>query len=65
MSNYLAYVVGKGGHFLDSAIIECSNDIGAARIARNMGNGRDVELWIGARKVASLKGGFPVSGRPA
>ncbi len=59
MSTYMAYVVGKAGHYMDSARLDCADDVTAIKLARPMGNGRDVEVWKGSRKVASFKTGIP------
>jgi hypothetical protein len=55
MADYRAYTVGKDGHFESFEAIQASSDEEALKIAEKLADGRDVELWHLARKVAVLK----------
>jgi hypothetical protein len=55
MPIYVAHIIGRGDHYLDSIILDCVDDTSAVKLARQIGNGRDVELWKGPRKIASFK----------
>jgi hypothetical protein len=52
MPAYRVYVIGPGGHFVDSVALECVDDTEAAEQAEQLVDGHDVELWQRDRKVA-------------
>ena len=54
MPDYRAYVVGSDGHFINVVALECGDNAEAVEHAKQVVNGHDVELWQGARKVATL-----------
>jgi hypothetical protein len=45
---------GEDGHFVDFTPLVCPNDAEAIEKAKRLVNGRDVELWNGARPVIKL-----------
>jgi hypothetical protein len=55
MPDYRAYVVGEDGHFVGYEPLVCPNDAEAIEKAKRLVNGRDVELWSGARFVIKLE----------
>ncbi|SRR6266403_537939 len=55
MAEYRAYIVGDDGHFVDFTPLVCPNDAEAIEKAKRLVNGRDVELWSGARFVTKLE----------
>jgi hypothetical protein len=54
MAEYRAYVVGDDGHFVDYKAIVCRDDGEAIAQAKRLVNGRDIELWNGARFIIRL-----------
>jgi hypothetical protein len=52
MQEYRVYVIGSDGHFYNSLPLECADDDMAMERARQLVNGRDVELWQRDRKIA-------------
>ena len=55
MPDCRAYVVGEDGHFVGYEPLVCPNDAEAIEKAKRLVNGRDVELWNGARFVLKLE----------
>jgi hypothetical protein len=55
MHIYRAYLIGGDGHILNRIDLECDDDYSAKERAARFADGRDVELWHGARKVATFK----------
>ena len=55
MADYRAYTVGSDGHFIDYQVFVCDNDADATERARQLVNGRDMELWSGERFIVRLK----------
>jgi hypothetical protein len=53
MNEYRAYIVGADGHFTASREITCAGHDEAVVWARQLVDGRDVELWSGHRFIAS------------
>lgn len=57
MPDYRIYVVGDDGHFFSSLPLrDCPNDETALQAAKQIIDGRDVEVWHLARKIAVLDG---------
>ena len=54
MPLYRAYLL-ENGHVWTAVDLTCVSDDDAKRQAAGLGNGRDVELWQGDRRVALLK----------
>ena len=54
MNEYRAYTVGDDGHFIASRAFRCANDDDAIVWAKQLIDGRDVELWSSDRFVIKL-----------
>jgi hypothetical protein len=52
MPEYRVYTVGSDGHFFDSVPLECADDTEAIEQAKQLIDGRDLELWQRTRKIA-------------
>jgi hypothetical protein len=55
VAEYRAYLIGSDGHFCDAVPLICEDDAEAIVKAKQLVNGRDVELWQLDRKIATLK----------
>jgi hypothetical protein len=55
MAEYRAYIIGHDGHFVDFTPLVCPDDAEAIEKAKRLVNGRDVEIWSGARFVIKLE----------
>ncbi|MBR0755355.1 hypothetical protein JQ604_24490 [Bradyrhizobium jicamae] len=53
-TGYYAYVMGHDGHIQNRIAILCDDDEEAKRLAKQLVDGHDVELWQGTRMVATL-----------
>jgi hypothetical protein len=51
MPDYRVYIIGSDGHFFDSVQLECADDTEAKKLAQQLVDGHDVELWQRARKI--------------
>jgi hypothetical protein len=56
MAEYRAYTVGDDGHFIGYQAFVCASDDEGVKAARRLFDGRDVELWSGARLVIRIDG---------
>ncbi|MET0220964.1 MAG: hypothetical protein ABW213_09930 [Tardiphaga sp.] len=54
MPDYRAYIVGSDGHFKASEPIIADDDDHAVKIAQQLVDGHDIELWQLDRKVIVL-----------
>jgi hypothetical protein len=54
MKDYRAYTVGDDGHFDGFEPLICDNDDDAVAKACSLLDGKDIELWNGARLVIQL-----------
>lgn len=56
MPQYRAYTLDKSGHIVAPHVAECADDAIAMEFATKLSkdNGRAVELWEGARRVARV-----------
>ena len=54
MSNYKAYLISRDGHHIRAVDLECVDDDSAKRLAEQLTDFRNVELWEHARKVAKF-----------
>jgi hypothetical protein len=54
MIDYRAYIVGADGHFHSSKTILAEDDDHALKVAKQLVDGHDVELWQLDRKIAVL-----------
>lgn len=53
-SEYRAYFVGADGDFAGSRALNVNNDTAAIESAKKMLDGKDLEIWCGARKIIRL-----------
>jgi hypothetical protein len=56
MSEYRVYVIGLDGHFINAVLLDCANDKAAIESARQLIDGKDLELWQKDRLVAKFEG---------
>jgi hypothetical protein len=54
MSNYKAYLISRDGHHIRAVDLECVDDDSAKRLAEQLTDFSNVELWEHARKVAKF-----------
>jgi hypothetical protein len=54
MHSYRAYLLDADGHIIDRIDLTCGDDESAKVRAREFVNGHAVELWDGARMVATF-----------
>jgi hypothetical protein len=54
MLEYRAYLIGRDGHIMHRVEILCDDDEAAKERALLLVDGHTVELWQGARKVATF-----------
>ena len=54
MHSYRAYLLDADGHIIDRIDLTCGDDESAKARAREFVNGHAVELWDGARMVATF-----------
>jgi hypothetical protein len=55
MQEYRAYLVGPDGHVQNRVDLRCADDAEASRLAKQLFDGRDVELWQLDRKVGTFR----------
>jgi hypothetical protein len=55
VSDYRAYIVGEGGHFISFRAFVCDTDADATVWAKQLVDGHDIELWSGKRLVVRLE----------
>ena len=55
MNDYRVYVIGSDGHILDRIDLVCADDDAAKERAKQLVDGRDVELWQLGRMIAQFK----------
>jgi hypothetical protein len=51
MQHYRAYIIGHDGHIVSAVDLQCKNEDNAKEHARQLVNGRDIELWQGGRQI--------------
>jgi hypothetical protein len=54
MQDYRAYFVGPDGHVQNRVDLRCADDVEAIRLAKQLFDGRDVELWQLDRKIGTF-----------
>jgi hypothetical protein len=54
MAEYRAYVMGEDGHIRSSRAFVCDGDADATIWAKQLVDGRDIELWSGERFVTRV-----------
>ena len=55
MQEYQAYVIGQDGRIELRVDLVCSDDDAARQRAKQLVNGRDVELWQGVNRIETFK----------
>lgn len=55
MEEYRVFVMGSDGHIIDRIEFLCRNDEEAEEKAKQLMDGRDIELWQRRRKIAEFK----------
>ena len=59
MRNYRVYILGEDDHVIDRVDLRCNDDETAKNEARKLAIGQAVELWDGARKIATFQPSNP------
>lgn len=54
MSNYKACLISRDGHHIRAVDLECVDDDAAKRLAEQLTNFSNVELWEHARRIAKF-----------
>ncbi|MHC2335458.1 hypothetical protein ACVIW0_004747 [Bradyrhizobium sp. USDA 4454] len=57
--NYKIYFLGEDGHIIGRIDLPVDDDNAAKREARKLAIGQPVELWDGARKIATFQPSNP------
>ena len=55
MQEYRAYIMGPNGHVQNRVDLRCHDDVEALRLAEQLVDGCDVELWQLDRKIETLR----------
>jgi len=55
MADYRAYIMGPDGHVQNRVELRCDDDAEARRLARQVVDGHDVELWQLDRHIETLR----------
>jgi hypothetical protein len=55
MLDYRIYTFTSDNHIADAAVINCETDQEAIEKARQLMEGRDIEVWQRARRLARIK----------
>ncbi len=55
MKDYYAYDIDEDGHITNRVIVICDDDEEAKRCARQIADGHAIELWQGARMIATFE----------
>jgi hypothetical protein len=53
--DYRPYFVGPDGHFQNRVYLRCADDAEAIRLAKQLFDGRDGELWQLDRKIGTFR----------
>jgi hypothetical protein len=54
MQGYSAYVIDPDGHIIRRIELNCTDDEAAKAEAQKLADGHDIELWQGARMIATF-----------
>jgi len=60
MQEYRAYIMGPNGHVQNRVDLRCHDDLEALKLAKQLVDGCDVELWQLDRKIETFKYAGPV-----
>jgi hypothetical protein len=55
MQDYRAYIMGPDGHVQNRVKLRCSDDVEAIRLAKQLVDADDVELWQLDRHVETFR----------
>jgi hypothetical protein len=55
MQDYRAYILGPDGHVQSRVDIRCDDEAEAIKLAKQLVDGHDVELWQLDRKVETFR----------
>jgi hypothetical protein len=55
MEGYRAYILGADGHVENRVDLMCEDEAEATRLAKQLVDGHDVELWQLARRVETFR----------
>jgi hypothetical protein len=55
MQDYRAYIMGSDGHVTNRVDLRCNDDAEATRLAKQLVDGYDVELWQLDRHVETFR----------
>ena len=55
MPDYRAYIMGPDGHVQNRVELRCDDDVEAIRLARQLVDGHDVELWQLDRHIETFR----------
>jgi hypothetical protein len=55
MSDYRAYIMGPDGHVQNRVDLLCNDEAEAIRLAKQLVDGHDVELWQLGRRVETFR----------
>jgi hypothetical protein len=62
MQDYRVYFVGPDGHVQNRVDLRCTDDAEAIKLAKQLFDGRDVELWQLDRKIGTIRDTSDLSG---
>jgi hypothetical protein len=54
MQDYRAYIIGRDGHVQRRVDIQCVDVTEAVRLAKQLVDGHDVELWQSDRRIENI-----------
>ena len=54
MQDYRAFIMGPDGHVQNRVDLQCANDAEAIKLAKQLVDGCDVELWQLDRKIETF-----------
>jgi hypothetical protein len=55
MPDYRAYIMGPDGHVQNRVELRCDDDVEAIRLAKQIVDGHDVELWQLDRHIETFR----------
>ena len=55
MQGYRAYIIGENGHVENRVDLQCEDEAEARRLAKQLVDGHDVELWQLDRKIETFR----------
>jgi hypothetical protein len=55
MQDYRAYIMGPDGHVQNRVDLQCADDVEAIKLAKQLVDGRDIELWQLDRHIETFR----------